>query len=114
LFRIAHNRALDVLRRYDRRMGEPLTDDLAALDAVDPDDVLAREEALRAAVSRWHLVPGWLDGREVLALFRGPRETRPASFVELTVVDERIAVIRDFLFVPYVVREAAFEFPSVR
>src|SRR5207249_3950332 len=24
LFRIAHNRALDYLRRYDRRMGEPL------------------------------------------------------------------------------------------
>jgi RNA polymerase sigma-70 factor, ECF subfamily len=231
LFRIAHNRALDVLRRYDRRMGEPLTDDLAAVDPVDPEETLAREEALRAAVSRfvklpplprscvilkdvldhsleemaallgqstqpsrrlctgarapsgsgrhrgppisvrsvsptvaryaalfnardwdgvramllddvrldlvsrtqrtgrrrveeyftkyaglrdWHLVPGWLDGREVLALFRGPRETRPASFVELTVVDERIAAIRDFFFVPYVVREAAFEFPDLQ
>jgi RNA polymerase sigma factor (sigma-70 family) len=232
LFRIAHNRALDVLRRYDRRMGEPLTDDLVALDPGDPEEALAREEALRAAVSRfvklpplprscvilkdvldhsleemaalleqsvpaikaalhrgrtrlralgdavgppvaarsvsptvaryaalfnardwdgvramllddvrldlvsralrtgrrqvdeyftkyagvpdWHLVPGWLDGREVLAAFRGPGETRPASLVELTVVGERIAAIRDFFFVPYVVREAAFEFPSVR
>jgi RNA polymerase sigma factor (sigma-70 family) len=232
LFRIAHNRALDVLRRYDRRMGEPLTDDLAAVDPVDPEETLAREEALRAAVSRfvklpplprscvilkdvldhsleemaallgqsipaikaalhrgrarlralgdtegppisvrsvsptvaryaalfnardwdgvramllddvrldlvsrtqrtgrrqveeyftryagirdWHLVAGWLDGREVLALFRDTRETRPASFIELTVVDERIGAIRDFFFVPYVVREAAFEFPDLQ
>jgi RNA polymerase sigma factor (sigma-70 family) len=232
LFRIAHNRALDVLRRYDRRMAEPLTDDLAAVDLVDPEDALARDEALRAAVSRfvklpplprscvilkdvldhsleeiaallgqsvaaikaalhrgrarlralgamagppvpvrsasptvaryaalfnardwdgvramllddvrldlvsraqrtgrrqveeyftkyagvsaWHLVPGWLDGREVLAVLRGPRETRPAYFVELTVVDERIAAIRDYLFVPYVVREAAIDLASPR
>src|SRR6266404_8057611 len=31
LFRIAHNRALDYLRRYDRRMGEPLDEDRAQL-----------------------------------------------------------------------------------
>jgi RNA polymerase sigma factor (sigma-70 family) len=232
LFRIAHNRALDVLRRYDRRMAEPLTDDLAAVDLVDPEDALARDEALRAAVSRfmklpplprscvilkdvldhsleeiaallgqsvpaikaalhrgrtrlralgatvgppvpvrsvsptvaryaalfnardwdgvramllddvrldlvsraqrtgrrqvdeyftkyagvsaWHLVQGWLDGREVLAVLRGLRETRPAYFVELTVVDERIAAIRDYRFVPYVAREAAVELASPR
>ena len=232
LFRIAHNRALDVLRRYDRRMAEPLTDDLAAVDLVDPEDALARDEALRAAVSRfvklprcraaawssrmcwtirsrrsrrcsgracrpsrppciagahgsgpwarrwappvpvragsptvaryvalfnardwdgvramllddvrldlvsraqrtgrrqvdeyftkyagvsaWHLVPGWLDGREVLAVLRGPRETRPAYFIELTVVDERIAAIRDYHFVPYVARAAAMELASPR
>jgi hypothetical protein len=67
-----------------------------------------------AGVSAWHLVPGWLDGREVLAVLRGPRETRPAYFVELTVVDERIAAIRDYLFVPYVVREAAIDLASPR
>ena len=232
LFRIAHNRALDVLRRYDRRMAEPLTDDLVAVDLVDPEDALVRDEALRAAVSRfvklpplprscvilkdvldhsleemaallgqsvpgikaalhrgrarlrvlgatagppvptrsvsptvaryaalfnardwdgvrtmlrddvrldlvsraqrtgrrqveeyftkyagvrdWQLVPGWLDGGEVLAVLRGPRETRPAYFVELTVVDEQIAAIRDYLFVPYVAREAAIELASPR
>src|SRR5262245_54163377 len=39
LFRIAHNRALDYLRRYERRMGEPLevANDIAAGDAVEPD-----------------------------------------------------------------------------
>jgi RNA polymerase sigma factor (sigma-70 family) len=55
LFRIAHNRALDFLRRYDRRMSEPL-------DAVEqlPDDAsesadvaLLREQAIRVAISRF-------------------------------------------------------------
>jgi hypothetical protein len=27
----------------------------------------------------WHLVPGWLDGREVIAVLRDPRETRPTE-----------------------------------
>src|SRR5215831_17633092 len=36
LFQIAHNRALDYLRRYDRRMGQPLeTGASAATDASD-------------------------------------------------------------------------------
>jgi RNA polymerase sigma factor (sigma-70 family) len=230
LFRIAHNRALDFLRRYDRRMGEPLADDLAAADVVDPDDALARDEALRAAIWRfgklpplqrscvvlkdvldhtleeiaalldqsvpaikaalhrgrarlralgatvgapvpprslsptvaryaalfnardwdgvramllddvrldvvsraqrtgrrqvgeyitnyarvtdWHLVPGWLDGREVLAVFRDPQDARPSYFVELTLADGRIGQIRDFRFVSYVVREATIELAS--
>src|SRR5262249_29184677 len=51
LFRIAHNRALDHNRRYDRRMRDPL-DDGALLDtANDPADSLAHGEAVRAAVS---------------------------------------------------------------
>jgi DNA-directed RNA polymerase specialized sigma24 family protein len=55
LFRIAHNRALDYLRRYERRMGEPLdvAVDIAADDGIDPDNALARDEAMRAAVSRF-------------------------------------------------------------
>jgi hypothetical protein len=52
-------------------------------------------------------VPGWLDGREVLAVFRDPREARARYFIELTVVDDRIATIHDFRYVPYIGREAA-------
>jgi RNA polymerase sigma factor (sigma-70 family) len=54
LFRIAHNRALDHLRRYDRRMGEPL-DDARELPAGEPeaDAALAREQSVRAAFSRF-------------------------------------------------------------
>jgi DNA-directed RNA polymerase specialized sigma24 family protein len=42
LFRIAHNRALDYLRRYERRMGEPLE---VAADI--PADNVASQEAVR-------------------------------------------------------------------
>src|ERR1700720_5053235 len=60
LFRIAHNRALDYLRRYDRRMSEPLDDafDIADNNALNPEDALAHDQAVRAAVSRFlELVP---------------------------------------------------------
>ena len=60
LFRIAHNRALDYLRRYDRRMVEPLDDafDIVNDDALNPEDALAHDQAVRAAVSRFlELVP---------------------------------------------------------
>ena len=235
LFRIAHNRAIDTLRRYERRMSEPLDTaiDLPADAATEPDNALARQDAVRTAVSRflelpaaqrscvilkdvlehsleeiaamldlsipaikaslhrgrarlrelsaapeqktsvrtsspaivryaelfnardwdgvramladdvkldlvtrwkaagrrpvgtvyftnydassdWHLVPGWLDGREVLAVFRDSREARPAYFIELSVVEGRIAAIHDFRYVPYIGREAAIELPGPR
>ena len=229
LFRIAHNRALDYLRRYERRMGDPLevAADIAAADTVEPDSAVARNEAVLAAISRflelapvqrscvilkdvldysldeigamlelslpavkaalhrgrtrlgelsresgpppprratspallryaalfnardwdgiramlvddvkldlvsrwktagrrkvskyftnydgvtdWHLVPGWLDGREVLAVLRKPDDARPAYFIELSLVDGRVAVIRDFRHVPYIGQEAEIE-----
>ena len=57
-------------------------------------------------VHDWCLVPGWLDGREVLAVFRNPADVRPTYFIELTLRDERVAAIRDFRYVPYIGREA--------
>jgi len=60
LFQIAHNRALDHLRRYERRMAEPLDSVLetALSSESDPEDALAREQATRAAISRFvELVP---------------------------------------------------------
>jgi len=55
LFRIAHNRALDHLRRYEARMGEPLeaAQDNAVDPAPDPGDALAHEQAVQLAVSRF-------------------------------------------------------------
>jgi RNA polymerase sigma factor (sigma-70 family) len=234
LFRIAHNRALDYLRRYERRMGESLdvASGLATDHALDPDAIVARKEAVHAAVSRflelapaprscvilkdvlgyslgeiasllelsvpavkaalhrgrarlrelnkasglaapsrrispelaryaalfnardwdgvramlvddvkldvvsrqklagrrevaayftnydrvrdWHLVPGWLDGREVIAVSRDPRDAQPGYFIDLTLVDTRVAAIRDFRYVPYIARDAAFEPWSAR
>ncbi len=224
LFRVAHNRAIDLNRRYDRRNRE--IDDVSAVDpALDPEDTLARAEALHTAVSRfvalapaqrscvilkdvlghsldeiattlgmtvpavkaalhrgrarlrelrtievptarsaspeiaryaalfnardwdgvramladdvrldlvarvqrtgraevesyftnyekiadWHLVPAWLDGREVLAVFRDPGRPRPDYFVELELVDGAIVRIRDFRYVPYIADDAAIQ-----
>jgi RNA polymerase sigma factor (sigma-70 family) len=58
----------------------------------------------------WRLVPGWLDGREVLALQLG-NEASPAYFIELEIelAGERVLAIRDFRYVPYIGREAPFE-----
>ena len=58
LFRIAHNRALDTLRRYERRMSEPIEVALEiADDGADPEAVVAREQAVHAAISRFLELP---------------------------------------------------------
>jgi RNA polymerase sigma factor (sigma-70 family) len=60
LFQIAHNRALDHLRRYDRRMGQALEGvaETLADGSGDPETALAREEATRFAIARFsELVP---------------------------------------------------------
>lgn len=223
LFRIAHHRALDHLKRYDVRMREPLeTVEHETADATnDPDDALAHEQATRAAVSRfvdlppaqrstvilkdvlghsleeigalldltlpavkaalhrgrarlrelrpvpstppaasplmvryadlfnardwdgvrallaedvrldlvsrlrragkrnvgnyfsnydrlgdWHLVPAWLDGREVIAVYRDAQAERASYFIELDAVEGSVIAIRDFRYVPYIAREA--------
>ena len=226
LFRIAHNRALDQLRRYEVRMGEPLdaARDSAIDPAPDPGDAIAGEQAVQAAVSRfvelaptqrscvilkdvlghsleeigallelslpavkaalhrgrvrlrelaamppaaapprrtspavaryvalfndrdwdgvramlaedvqldlvsraqragpevanymtnyeryrdWRLAPAWLEGREVIAVFRAPGDARPGYFIELTIQNEKVRFIRDFRYVSYVMRDAA-------
>ncbi len=60
LFRIAHNRALDYLRRYERRMSEPLDPDTTQIPdrESDPEILLPREQAVTIAVARFaELVP---------------------------------------------------------
>jgi RNA polymerase sigma factor (sigma-70 family) len=60
LFRIAHNRAIDSLRRYERRMSEPLesTMEFADDDRGQPESIAARKQAIAAAVSTFlELVP---------------------------------------------------------
>lgn len=60
LFRVAHHRALDYLRRYDRRMVRSLDaeDDFVADVEHGPEDAVARDEAVRAALATFGtLVP---------------------------------------------------------
>jgi RNA polymerase sigma-70 factor (ECF subfamily) len=60
LFRIAHNQAIDHLRGYEHRMRDPLdpsSGDDRVEDSLAVDDRLAREEAVRAALSRFIELP---------------------------------------------------------
>jgi RNA polymerase sigma factor (sigma-70 family) len=63
-----------------------------------------------AKSSDWRLVPGWLDGREVLAVFPAPGAARPNYFIELGWRDGRVVAIHDFRYVRYIAQEAAIEF----
>ena len=56
----------------------------------------------------WHLVPAWLEGRAVVAVFRSQADVRPSYLIELTFVGGRLTLIRDFRYVPYIALEAEF------
>ena len=57
----------------------------------------------------WHLVPAWLDGREVVAVYHDPGAEQPSYFIELVQASGGIVAIRDFRYVPYIAREARSE-----
>ena len=60
LFRIAHNRAIDLLRGRALRAADPLdaaVQQLADVDAVGAEETLMRQEAVRTAVSRFVELP---------------------------------------------------------
>jgi RNA polymerase sigma factor (sigma-70 family) len=59
LFRIAHNRALDLLRSRAVRMAEPIDAASEVVDPASPDPVemLMRQEAVKTAVSRFAELP---------------------------------------------------------
>lgn len=59
LFRIAHNRALDLLRSRAVRMAEPIdaASDIADPTIPDPVETLMRQEAVKTAVSRFAQLP---------------------------------------------------------
>ena len=59
-------------------------------------------------------MPAWLDGREVLAVFRDPGDARPGYFIELGVLGDRIETIRDYRYVDYIGRDAEFELLATR
>jgi RNA polymerase sigma factor (sigma-70 family) len=59
LFRIAHNRALDLLRSREVRMAEPIDAAADVADSAKPDalEMLMRKEAVKTAVSRFAELP---------------------------------------------------------
>ncbi|MBA2676398.1 MAG: RNA polymerase sigma factor, partial [Ramlibacter sp.] len=48
------------------------------------------------------LVPAWLEGREVIAVFADRADAKPAYFMWLEWRGDRISFIRDYRYVPYV------------
>ena len=55
----------------------------------------------------WRLAPAWLEGREVIVVFRAPDQARPGYFIELRFEGDKIRSIRDFRYVQYVMLDAA-------
>jgi RNA polymerase sigma-70 factor (ECF subfamily) len=52
------------------------------------------------------LVPAWLEGEEVIAVFEQATDPAPHHFMRIDWRDGRIAMIRDFRYVPYVMEGA--------
>lgn len=65
-------------------------------------------------VHDWQLVPAWLAGVEVIAVYRDPADPRPSYFVELMMRDGFIAQIKDYRHVPYILTDASLALASPR
>jgi RNA polymerase sigma-70 factor (ECF subfamily) len=52
------------------------------------------------------LVPAWLDGREVIAVYDGPQAVKPSYFMWLEWKDGRVSFIHDYRYVRYVIDDA--------
>lgn len=95
LFRIAHNRTIDFLRSYEQRMSEPLDgmlDDVPGIDLTD--DGLARDEAVRASVSRFLMLPPLQRSCVILKDFLEHSADEIASLLALSVPAVRAALHR--------------------
>src|SRR5262249_19680436 len=56
--------------------------------------------------SSWYMVPAILEGREGLAVLATPDSAHPSNFVQLIVAGDRIATIRDYHHIPYLIAGA--------
>ena len=81
LFRIAHNRALDLLRSGEVRMAEPIdaAADVAGSAQPDPLEMLMRKEAVKTVVSRFVELP--VCSSHCTPRSMGYRWSRPGSRV---------------------------------
>jgi RNA polymerase sigma factor (sigma-70 family) len=58
------------------------------------------------------LVPGWLEGREVIAVFKDRADPKPSYMMWLEWRDGRISFIHDYRYVRYVVADAELALAS--
>ena len=59
-------------------------------------------------ITDWHLVPGWIEGKEVIGVFAGPRDRTLRYLIEIRFAGGQVADIRDYRYVPYIVQDAYF------
>jgi RNA polymerase sigma-70 factor (ECF subfamily) len=87
LFRIAHNRALDLLRGRAVRKAEPLDAALDIADQANPDPVemLMRQEAVKTAVSRFAELPTLQRSVVILKDVLDEQLSEIAALLDLTV-----------------------------
>jgi RNA polymerase sigma factor (sigma-70 family) len=87
LFRIAHNRALDLLRGRAVRRTEPIEVALEIADAANPDPVemLMRQEAVKTAVSRFEELPTVQRSVVILKDVLDEQLSEIAALLDLTV-----------------------------
>ncbi len=87
LFRIAHNRALDLLRGRAVRRTEPIEAAVDVADEASPDPVetLMRQEAVKTAVSRFAELPAMQRSVVILKDVLDEQLTEIAALLDLTV-----------------------------
>jgi RNA polymerase sigma-70 factor (ECF subfamily) len=87
LFRIAHNRALDLLRSRAVRLAEPIDAALDIADPASPDPVelLMRQEAVKTAVSRFAELPTVQRSVVILKDVLDEKLSEIATLLDLTV-----------------------------
>ena len=87
LFRIAHNRALDLLRGRAVRRTEPIDAAFDVADEANPDPVemLMRQEAIKTAVSRFAELPTMQRSVVILKDVLDEQLTEIAALLDLTV-----------------------------
>jgi RNA polymerase sigma-70 factor (ECF subfamily) len=87
LFRVAHNRALDLLRSRAVRLAEPIEAAAYVVDEVNPDpvEVLMRQEAVKTAVSRFVELPTVQRSVVILKDLLGESLIEIANLLDLTV-----------------------------
>lgn len=96
LFQIAHRRALDYLRRYDRRVGRALDDvvDTLADMGQPPEDAIAREEAVRVTIKVFLELPPLARSCVILKDVLGSSADEVASLLDLSPMAVKAALHR--------------------
>lgn len=104
-------RYIDLFNRHDwDGLRAMLADDVRLIQSTYPVRAGAADVGMffgiysRSAPAR--LVPAWLEGREVIAVYEYPQSPKPSYIMWLEWSGEKISFIRDYKYVRYVIDDA--------